>query len=318
MNVTDPPDLPVLVVAFKRPHDLRRCLARLADIGVRVLYVAVDGPRNDEERLASNEIKAILAEYSGTFCLSSRIAEYNHGCHVWVSSSITWFFQNVEFGLIVEEDILVDSRFYAWCKELAGRLRNDARVMHINAFFPQSIAVQARKAHYSKFTSPWGWATWRRAWLQYDDDMSKFFEQSFPARVQTLYELLDCGWRIAFHYTLALQMVRQNKLSSWAHRWALTIWQQNGLVISPGINLSENIGVGVGATHTSHEDMKRFMLAQNDFTVSLTIDQRNSHVDKVLFFEAYRSNSLSKLFRMLISVLLPNGLFFWIRRWYRS
>jgi len=62
----------------------------------------------------------------------------------------------------------------------------------------------------------WGWATWRRAWQYYDFDLR-------PA-----WELED----------------------TWDTQWQLSIEKSHGVAIVPNVNLVQNIGFGVGATHT--------------------------------------------------------------------
>ena len=87
--------------------------------------------------------------------------------------------------------------------------------------------------------------------------MHGLFQMFFWDRVRYLRASIGCGWRVAIHCALAIQMARQEKISSCVYRWSLTTWRNNGLAISPGINLSQHIGVGEGATHTSHEGLYR-------------------------------------------------------------
>ena len=40
------------------------------------------------------------------------IAHKNLGCQVAVSNGISWFFEQVEFGIILEDDCIVDKEFF--------------------------------------------------------------------------------------------------------------------------------------------------------------------------------------------------------------
>lgn len=311
-------DLPVLVVAFKRHQELRQCLRHLKDAGVRRVFVSVDAPRDEQEIVDSKRLKEVLLEFSGMLELTSRFAESNQGCRRWVASSISWFFEQVEFGVIVEEDVLVDKRFFDWCMEMRARFDGSGDVMHLNAFVPQCDASALRQSRRTKYVTSWGWATWRGAWVQYDAEMGDLFEHSFLSRVRYLKVKIGCGWRVALHYALALQMARQEKLSSWAYRWALTIWRNDGVAISPGINLSRNIGVGIGATHTSHEDLDRYLVAAPRIPVSLDVAALDAEGDRRYFSAIAGSKSITKTLRMGVSVLVPNGVFFWLRRKFRT
>ena len=114
-------DIPVLVVAFKRHEELEQCLSHLVMAGIRNVFVSVDAPRNQRESAASDRVRKVLAKFSDVLNLKCRFAETNQGCRRWVSSSIGWFFEQVDFGVIVEEDILIDQRFFGWCLDIADQ-----------------------------------------------------------------------------------------------------------------------------------------------------------------------------------------------------
>jgi hypothetical protein len=46
------------------------------------------------------------------------------------------------------------------------------------------------------------------------------------------------------------QAVADEKIDTWDYQWQFSLWQHNGLAISPGANLVTNIGFGTDATHT--------------------------------------------------------------------
>lgn len=310
--------IPVLVIAYKRHAELRRCLAYLVTGGIRTVFVAMDGPRSPKEAVECNLAREVISEFSCDFEIRTRFATSNHGCREWVSSSITWFFSLVEFGIVVEEDILLDSRFIEWCKEARHARAMDGRIMHLNSFFPSTTTSARNVTHLTKYPTSWGWATWRDAWSRYEDDLSALHALPFHRRVRLLEAAIGCGWLVALHYTLALQMAHQGKLSSWAYRWAFSIWSNNGVALSPGINLSHNIGFGPNATHTSHEGLDRFPIAPANSSISSEILPVSPERDAFIFSEVARSRSVARTLRMAASVMLPNHVFFWIRKRVRS
>ena len=88
-----------------------------------------------------------------------------------MSRAISWFFEQVEEGIILEDDCVPHPDFFTYCATLLERYRNDTRVWSINGsqfLHPaESAAVFRRQgADYwaSSHADSWGWATWRRCW----------------------------------------------------------------------------------------------------------------------------------------------------------
>lgn len=292
---------------------------RLAESEVKRVYAAIDAPRNDAERADAAEMRKVLDEFDGRFEIIRRFAESNQGCRRWVSSSISWFFQHEEFGIILEEDILLDKRFVAWCAAL--RSRRDSLgpcIMHINSFFPGTPDLEAPGPSFTRYPTSWGWATWRDAWQFYDDAMGAFDNTGLIGRVRMLKDFLQCGWALAIHYALALEMARQGKLSSWAYRWDLSIWRRRGLCLSPGVNLSQNIGFGADATHTSDEGLERYRITPGEAPISLDILPLDPGLEQQVFFRVTKADSLARSARMFVSTLVPNRFFFFVRRKFRG
>ena len=45
-----------------------------------------------------------------------------------VSSAISWFFNNVDEGIILEDDCLPHPDFFYFCEQLLDKYRNDKRI----------------------------------------------------------------------------------------------------------------------------------------------------------------------------------------------
>jgi hypothetical protein len=56
--------------------------------------------------------------------------------------------------------------------------------------------------------------------------------------------------RATDYWRTTLDAVHAGRIDSWAYRWMLACWLQNGLTALPRTNLVSNIGFEHGATHT--------------------------------------------------------------------
>jgi len=55
-------------------------------------------------------------------------SDVNQGCRLGVSRAITWFFEQVEEGIMLEDDCLPHPDFFSYCTTLLERYRHDSRV----------------------------------------------------------------------------------------------------------------------------------------------------------------------------------------------
>lgn len=161
---------PILFLIFNRPEETRRVFAAIRQARPTRLFIAADGPRHDvvgEEDLC-RQTREIVKEVDWPCEVVSLFREENLGCREAVSSALAWFFQQVEEGIILEDDCLPAESFFHFCELMLDKYRNDSRIMMIagsNFSFGQSLEDDSY--YFSNFVFIWGWATWRRAWQKY-------------------------------------------------------------------------------------------------------------------------------------------------------
>jgi len=240
---------PVLLIIFNRPDLTQRVFERIRQAGPRQLFVAADGPRSgvpaDEERCA--RARQIVEQVDWECEVHTLFRETNLGCKRAVSSAIDWFFENVEAGIILEDDCVSHPTFFPFCAELLERYHDDERIMAISGDNFQRGRQRTPYGYYfSRYNHCWGWATWTRAWQYYDRDM-----KLWP-------EIRDVGWledvlsgSLSVRYWARIfQSVYEGHIDTWAYQWTFACWVQSGLSILPNANLVSNIGFHGDATHT--------------------------------------------------------------------
>jgi hypothetical protein len=162
-----------------------------------------------------------------------------------ISSAITWFFECVEAGIILEDDCLPDATFFPYCGEMLDRYRNDTHVMQVAGYNLLSGEYNSgADYHFSHFGWQWGWASWRRAWERFDVKMKSWpkfkglgFHQNFPFYPQRN-SVFDATY--------------EGKVATWDYQWHYAVASNSGLSVVPTFSLVENIGFGSDATHQSN------------------------------------------------------------------
>ena len=178
--------------------------------------------------------------------VSTLLRERNHGCRGAISTAISWFFDNVEAGIILEDDCFPAKNFFYFCQELLRLYKDNERVMMISGNnFHSGENKNNHSYYFSRYPHIWGWASWRRAWHLYDVDI-KLWPHVRDKRI--LYEIfqrddLSRFWEKRFYDAY------EKIFGHSAYQWAFTCLINNGLSIVPGDNLISNIGFDDDATH---------------------------------------------------------------------
>ena len=96
------------------------------------LYVFQDGARegneNDFEKCV--EVRQVVETLTNnnSVCLHTLYSDKNLGCGPGPATAITWFFNNVEQGMIFEDDCLPSPTIFGFYEELLERYKDDERI----------------------------------------------------------------------------------------------------------------------------------------------------------------------------------------------
>src|SRR6188768_901296 len=96
---------PVLFLVFNRPVETARVFEAIRNQRPRQLFVAADGARPDKpaEHALVQETRAIVAKVDWPCEVKTLFRDKNLGCGPAVSGAISWFFDQVEEGIILED-----------------------------------------------------------------------------------------------------------------------------------------------------------------------------------------------------------------------
>lgn len=235
---------PILFLIFNRPDTTKKVFGKIREMRPTQLFIAADGPRegNEFDGFSCKEAREIVANVDWDCEVRTLFRDENHGCGKAVSGAITWFFEHVEMGIILEDDVLPTSSFFSFCEELLISYKDDDGVMHISGgcYLPPKF-FSNDSYYYTKYPFCWGWATWKRAWKEFSYDV-KICENDLQQYGMSKVELI---------YWLNIKnLIIQGLLDTWAFRWNFSIWLKAGKVICSTRNLVKNIGFGAHATHT--------------------------------------------------------------------
>ena len=181
---------PVLILAFNRPDKVQQVIDCVRAYAPSQLFLSVDGPRPDrsEEADRVQEVRDLVNSINWPCEVHTLFQPENKGCRQAVSEAITWFFEHVPEGIILEDDCIPHSSFFPYCEELLEKYRHEESVMMIagSNLVPEYFKQLESSYAFSHFALIWGWATWRRAWRKMDVHVSQldaFKQQNLIAQL---------------------------------------------------------------------------------------------------------------------------------------
>jgi len=241
---------PILFIVFNRPDVTGIVFDEIRKAQPRQLFIAADGPRTNRpaDFELCKETRAIVSQIDWPCEVKTLFREQNLGCGKAVSSAITWFFDQVEEGIILEDDCLPHPDFFIYCQDLLEKYRDNPKVMHIGGVNFQNGNKRGEGSYYfSAVSHVWGWASWRRAWKQYNFNISDFY--TF-VREEKIYNYFS-NEILALHWLDTFKSMYNHAIDTWDHQWSYAILNKGGVSIVPNVNMITNIGFGENATHTN-------------------------------------------------------------------
>lgn len=240
----------VLMLVFNRPELTKRVLDAVREAKPPRLYVSADGPRSGRQDDFENtaKVRHLFSQVDWPCEVITRFSTVNQGCRLGVSSGISWFFEHEEQGIVLEDDVLPHPDFFDYCDTLLERYKSNPKVMSIcGANLVQPWYRLKASIGFTRYMCVWGWASWRRAWVHYDEKIS-----DWPAvrSGQSAFQTSLQGFNKRF-WRLVFDLVFQGRIGTWDHQWVYAHWKAGGCTVVPSQNLVLNLGFGPGATHTS-------------------------------------------------------------------
>ena len=248
-------NIPILLITFNRPLHTLKVLDAILAVQSRDLYVFQDGARkgNKEDLIRCQQVREIIETRCQSMRIEGRLHEFysnqNLGCGPGPATAISWFFSEVEQGIIIEDDAVPHPDFFVFAETLLDRYKWDVSVRAIGSMNVDTKRWGTGSYYFSMMNrNLCAWATWRRAWKDFDLEL-KHVKRAELNRALRHY---GCGVIERSYWCDRLAEVHKNNCEgkSWDQQFFMSIWLRKGKGIIPNVNLSSNIGSsGDEATH---------------------------------------------------------------------
>lgn len=269
-------DTPVLYIIFNRIDTVRKSIESIRNAKPTKLYIAADGPRNEKDGEFEKCVgvrQYVLSHIDWDCDVHQRFQSTNVGCGHHPADAITWFFENEDSGIILEDDCVASPSFFIFAHEMLKRYKDDPDISIIcgsNFDFAHKFQAESADYFFSNISYTWGWATWKRNWVDYDYTMRGWNKTNKQRLLKWLFDEPEYReyWRYIFDSTY-----NQQPQDIWDYQFFFSCYNKRQMSVVPNVNLISNIGDGIDATHTTDSDEKLRMMT-HDLTFPLRHPQK--------------------------------------------
>jgi hypothetical protein len=236
---------PVLLCAYSRLGEFTEILERLVALKIQRIYVNIDGSTDKEILYIQAAMMKKIEEVKKNkpdVKIYVRQSISNLGSAVSMISAMDWFFSKVEFGIILEDDLLINSdfiRFIEWAK-ISFQSNESVWILSGSNFFSNDLEL-GNKIQFPMYPITWGWATWAEKWV-----LMRASILSYQNRVNKKMPL-----RVKKFWLTGAKRCRLGLIDAWDIPLAYFMRGNCKFSVVPPRNLVSNIGFTNLATHTN-------------------------------------------------------------------
>jgi len=240
---------PIALFVYRRTRRLNEVLDALEacpEFAHSDVYVFSDGPRDEP---SARDVAAVRELVRSRLRANMRLIESpgSKGLDPSILEGVSRLLEEHGRVIVLEDDLLVAPNLLTWFNAALDRYEEAPEVMQISGHMMNAPSLRSlQEGVFLPFITSWGWATWKRAWDQFDPE-AKGWDQL--AADKALRRRFDLGGAFPFARMLEQHMQAEERLRAWDIRWYWTVFRCGGLALFPPETLVLNVGTDSLASH---------------------------------------------------------------------
>jgi hypothetical protein len=227
---------PIIILSYNRPELLKKLVEVIDNSSHLPIIVSQDGPKFDSD---VEKIRKCI-QITEKLVLKREIEIFknneNQGIQKSVTNIVTYAVQKYGRAIILEDDCIPSNSLIPFLENALSYFENDLSIGHISGYnaIPQNkFRSQVKEIRKSIYPFSWGWATWQRAWENYDSSLE------FWSTIEGEIKLDEMGFNRLekFIWRSNFKLATEGVIDSWATRWVSSLWRNNLYSISSNYNL---------------------------------------------------------------------------------
>lgn len=203
-----------------------------------------DGPKQGERSEGISVTRSVAREMLGDRAVYHE-ATFNKGLARSIIEGVDELTLNFGRVIVIEDDLELSPGFLSFMDQALDHYANAPNVMQVSGHvFDVPEFKDRNSALVLPLATTWGWATWRRAWLRFDETASsarRVLNSRLSRKAFNLGGIYD--------YASMLEDQLSGTRDSWGIRFYLSVFEENGVGIFPPRSLVRNSGFDGSGSH---------------------------------------------------------------------
>ncbi|MEE1884665.1 sugar transferase [Pedobacter flavus] len=243
---------PVALFVYNRPDHTLRTLNFLKKNELASesrLFIFSDGNKNERDAKKVEEVRDLIKNIDGFKSVEVILQDRNLGLANNIIFGVTDLVKKYGKVIVLEDDLITSPFTLTYFNEALNIYKDQSEVMHIGAYMYPLKEKNLPETFFYRAASSWGWATWDRAWENFNPDIDDLMRQ-FDAK-----KIKDFSIDHSMNFWKQMREFKNGKNNSWAIRWYASIFLKGGLTLNPAHSLVNNIGHDGSGVHSGINDI---------------------------------------------------------------
>lgn len=244
---------PIVLFTYNRPKHTKETIGALKENQYAIdsdLIIYSDAPKKEIDIEKVNEVREYLKTITGFKSLKIIEQNENKGLARSIIDGVTEIVNLHGIIIVLEDDVVVSKFFLKYVNRALECYKDNNKVMQVGTtLFKNTNKYGIDKAFFSRVPDSPCWATWDRAWLNFNKDpkslIATFTEQDIKK--------FDLNCKTGFWQQVLDN--NDNKINTWAIFWYASMFLNDGLVLYPPISMNRNIGFDGSGVHCDCTDI---------------------------------------------------------------
>ena len=282
---------PIIIFTYNRPLHTRRMLQALEKAELAQdseVFIYSDGAKNAQAIDTVNKVRAIIAEPWNFKNITIIERERNMGLAKNVISGVSEVIAKYGKVIVLEDDLAISKVGLRYFNDALDAYEEEEKVMEISGYmYPVQETDKLPESFFFRVANSWGWATWERSWNKYNTNIDELIADFDKDKIKRFsIDHTENFWKQVKEY-------KAGKINSWAIRWYLTLFNNDGLALYPRQSMIQNMGTDGSGTHSDTDTAYYVELATNPITYfPKEIEENKTAYEAIKYFYKHRKGSL--------------------------
>lgn len=226
---------PIAVFTYNRPFHTQKVLHALSQCRCLercTVHILCDGPKDPTQSENVKKVQEVIQEWAPRLQAHVVIREKNLGLAHSIVQGVSELCHQYGRVIVLEDDFIPSVDFIDYMIQALDLYQDAPEVYQISGYMFPIDVPQKPDTLFLPLTTTRGWATWDRAWREFDWNTPGYKELFESSEMRKKFDLDN-----SYPYYQMLISRFEGKNDSWGILWWYTVFKANGLVLYPSKSL---------------------------------------------------------------------------------